>query len=177
MSWYRPSLEKLSQVAFLAMCIAVTAVAVQRLAVARSVRPDSAPPPIAEGTRLALHSNLQPGTAKASLVLALSTNCQFCTQSMGFYRRLAELDVVRDGSLSLGVASIQPPDQMREYLSTHRLAIASMAQLRESGVSIQGTPTLVLVGADGLVRKSWGGQLSSDGEQDVIKMARAAVAR
>ena len=177
MSWKLPGLERVSQVVFIVMCVVVTAVAVQRLTMASSGPPVSRVPPIAEGTRLPLHVDLRPGTARASLVLALSTNCQFCTESMGFYRQLGALDAVRDGRLRLSVVSAQAPDKMREYLASHRLDISRIVLLRESGVSVQGTPMLVLVRGDGIVSRSWVGQLLGDEEKDVIDSVREAVSR
>lgn len=177
MSWKLPGLERVSQVVFIVMCIVVTGVAVQRLTMASSGPTASRVAPIPEGTRLRIHDDLRPGTARASLVLALSTSCQFCTESMGFYRRLAELDVVRDGRLRLSVVSAQAPDKMREYLASHRLAISPVVLLRESGVSVQGTPMLVLLHGDGVVSKSWVGQLMDDEEEDVISAAREVASR
>lgn len=172
-----PGLEKLSQVAFIAMCVVVTAVAVQRFTMASSGRSVSRVPPIAEGTRLPVHQDLRPGTARATLVVALSTNCQFCTASMAFYRRLAGLDVVRDGRLRLSVVSAQAPDEMRAYLSSHRLDIAPVVSFRESGVPVQGTPMLVLLRGDNVVSKSWVGQLLSSEEEAVVSAVREAVSR
>ncbi|MEX2270146.1 MAG: hypothetical protein WD690_01655 [Vicinamibacterales bacterium] len=177
MSWKLPDLEKISQIVFIVMCLVVTTVAVQRLTFAGSGRAGAKAPPIAEGTRLRLHGDLLPVNAQASLVLALSTNCQFCTESMGFYRQLAELDVVRDGRLGLSVVSIQTPDQMREYLDGHRVPVGPIVLLRQSGVSIQGTPTVLLVRRDGVVGKSWAGQLTPDEEEDLVKAVRAAVSQ
>lgn len=178
MSLRFPGLERVSQLAFILMCVTVTAVGVQRLMAndsAAAVAERRAP--IEPGTKLELHEELRAGSARASLILGLSTACQFCTESMGFYRTLADLDVVRDGRLRLSVVSLQMPDAMRLYMSEHRLPIDPVVQFRESGVPIASTPAVILVKGDGVVERSWVGQLTKEEERLLIKTAREAVTR
>lgn len=178
MSLRFPGLERISQLAFILMCATVTAVGVQRLmANDAPAAPRKAPPPVEAGTKLELHDDLRAGSSRASLILGLSTACQFCTESMGFYRTLADLDVVRDGRLRLGVVSLQTPDAMRLYMSEHRLPIDPVVQFRESGVPIASTPAVFLVKGDGVVERSWVGQLAKEDERLLIKTAREAVMR
>ena len=170
MAWHRPSLEKLSQVAFIAMCVAVTAVGVQRVtrrpdAGAAAVRTAPLPP----GAKLALHERLRPAGARGAVVLALSTNCQYCTASMPFYHRLQALDAVKTGNLRLSVISLQPEPQMREYLASHSVTIDRIVRFPDSGMTIRGTPTLVLVNAEGEVVNSWAGQLRPDEEAEFLQ--------
>lgn len=168
MSWYRPSLEKLGNLAFIAMCIAVTALGVQRLTAERA--PTAGPPPPFEaGTRLALNSKLAPGGARVSAIIALSSNCQYCTASMPFYRRLADLPAAKDGRLKIGVVGIQSEAELREYMAGHGLAVLTVVELREAGVPVQATPTLLLVNADGAVTQSYSGRLRHDDEEAVVK--------
>lgn len=174
MAWYRPTLEKLSHVAFILMCVAVTAVGVQRFtsapaAGAAAPAPGARTAPISPGTKLALHETLRPGGARGSLVLALSTNCQYCTASMPFYNRLQALEAVANGRVRLSVIALQPAPQMREYLVSHDVRVDRIVQFPDAGVSIRGTPTLILVNADGEVVNSWAGQLEAAEEAAVIR--------
>lgn len=174
--WYRPTLERVSHVAFIVMCVAVTAVGVQRFSDARTTRDGTvAPAPFQPGTRLALPASLEAQGARGSVLLALSTNCQYCTASMPFYRRLRELDAVRAGALKLAVISLQPETQMREYLRTHDAGVDTIVTFADSGISIRGTPTLILVNARGEVVRSWTGQLRSDEEAEFVKALNGLV--
>ena len=173
MTWYRPTLERLSHVAFILMCVAVTAVGVQRFASTPGAGAAAAPggrvAPIPPGTKLALHETLRPGGARGSIVLALSTNCQYCTASMPFYSRLQALDAVANGRVRLSVVALQPAAQMREYLASHDVSVDRIVQFPDAGVNIRGTPTLILVNADGEVVNSWAGQLRADEEAEFVK--------
>lgn len=181
MAWYRPTLEKLSHVAFILMCVAVTAVGVQRFtstpAAGAAAVPGGRTAPIAPGTRLALHETLRPGGVRGSIVVALSTNCQYCTASMPFYNRLQALDAVANGRVTLSVIALQAAPQMREYLASHDVRIERIVQFPDAGVSIRGTPTLILVNADGEVVNSWAGQLETAEEAAVIREVNQLVLR
>lgn len=168
MSWFRPSLEKLGHVAFIAMCVVVVAVGVQRLLPA-SAAPTSAPPPVEAGTRFSLHPDLKPAASRASVVIALSSTCQFCTASMPFYRRLAELDAVRDGRARLAVIGLQPDDVVRDYMASNGLEVPSVVHVTRGGVPVQATPMLLIIDAQGAVTRSWAGKLPEADERAVIE--------
>ena len=172
MSWYHPSLEKFSNVVFIVMCLVVTAVGVQRFTgagagAAPAPRPPAAPP-FAAGTKLALHPSLTTGSSRASIVVALSTTCQFCTASMPFYRRLADQAAASDGRIKVGVVGLQPEVQIREYMAGNGLAVRTVIDLREAGVPVQATPTLLIVNGAGEVTRSWAGRLRPDEEEAVM---------
>jgi hypothetical protein len=176
MSWYRPGLERIGQLAFIVMCVVVSAVGIQRLRASPS--PAAArPAPMEPGMKVELHKALRSERARGSLVLALSTNCQYCTASMPFYGTLAALDVVRDGRIHLSAVSLQPEEQMRAYLDTHAVPVPSVVLFRDSGLVIQGTPTLVLVDRSGTVVNSWSGQLRPAEEEALVREVRTLAAR
>ena len=176
MSWYRPGLERIGQIAFIVMCVVVSAVGIQRL---RASPPPAAarPVPMAPGIKVQLHEQLRSQRARGSLVLALSTNCQYCTASMPFYSALASLDVVRDGRIHLSAVSLQPEEQMRTYLASHAVPEVPVVLFRDSGLVIQGTPTVVLLDRSGTVVNSWSGQLRPDEEEILVREVRTLASR
>lgn len=176
MSWYRPGLERIGQLAFIAMCLVVCAVGIQRL-LASPVAAPGRPAPLQPGTKVDLHQALKPNRAQGSLVLALSTNCQYCTDSMPFYRTLAALDVVSDGRIQLAAVSLQPEEQMRAYLESHQIAVRPVVLFRDSGLAIRGTPTVVLVDRSGTVVNSWAGQLQPAEEAALVREVQALASR
>ncbi|MDQ3068839.1 MAG: hypothetical protein M3R55_03810 [Acidobacteriota bacterium] len=102
------------------------------------------------------------------LLLVLSTTCRYCTQSMPFYTQLAKLPQVAAGRLRLSVVSLQSQEQMQAYLEANGLRMERIVSLRDSGLNITGTPVLVLVSPDGIVRDSWGGWLPPAQEAMVL---------
>lgn len=174
---FTPTLERVSQIAFIVMCVVVSAVGIQRLTPAAAEAPPARPGPFRAGEKITLHRDLEAGAAKATLVLGLSTNCRFCTASMPLYQRLTALDVVKDGRLRLGVVSLQAHDEMRKYLEAHHVAIGSIVPLADSGISLRGTPTAILVDRSGLVVNSWAGQLGPAEESALLSDVRRVSSR
>lgn len=167
-------LEKLGQLAFILMCIAVSGAAgTHMLASRKAAVVKGPPPPIEAGRQLKLPASASDNGKTASLLLMLSTNCRFCTESMPFYARLAELPAVREKRVRLSVISLQPPTLMQEYLSAHGLGVSAVFTVPEAGIAVPGTPTLVLAGADGVVVDSWYGALPPDAEDRVVTAVNA----
>src|SRR5262245_50547001 len=107
------------------MCVAIGAAAVQYTLVAskRAGAPaESVSAPMEAGTRLTLPANVT-SDAKGALLLALSTTCGFCTQSMDFYRELSRRPEVRAGVVRVVVLTVEPEEKMKEYLSSHGLGL------------------------------------------------------
>lgn len=161
--------ERLSQWLFLLMCAAVAAAAINHILLARSVPPPPAPRPVVEsGTTLTLPAAATGEGAAGSLLLVLSADCRFCTESMPFYRRLAERPEVQSGQVRLSVVSMQPRAEMREYLREHGLKASHVMSVPESGLRVGATPGIVLATREGVVRESWLGAVPSREEKRVI---------
>jgi hypothetical protein len=107
----------------------------------------------------------------STLLLALSPNCQYCTESAPFYRRLAaELSKT---PVHLTAVFPDHAQKAREYLTSLGVPVDDVRQVAPASLPIRGTPTLLLVDRDGIVRRVWAGQLSAEAERDVIETAGA----
>jgi hypothetical protein len=65
----------------------------------------------------------------------------------------------------------EPVDEQRKAVKrvTKRLRVVSAAA---PGLKIAGTPTLIVMGADRVVRSVWRGQLDKDREQQLLDQLR-----
>ncbi len=161
--------ERLGQWLFLLMCAAVAAAAINQIVLARSAPPPPAPRPVVEsGTTLTLPAATTGDGTANSLLLVLSVDCRFCTESMPFYRRLAARPEVQSGRVRLSVVSMQPLERMREYLREHDLAATHVMSVPESGLRVGATPGVVLATKEGVVRESWLGAVPPREEKRVI---------
>jgi hypothetical protein len=108
-----------------------------------------------------------------TLILALRKGCEFCEASMPFYRRLSAIE--HEGKASAHLLAIMPDNKTSgsEVLRTAGIEIESVFEQPLKSIQVLGTPTLLLLDASGKVEKAWVGQLSPDGEAEVI----AALAR
>ncbi len=104
--------------------------------------------------------------APKTLVLGLSTYCQYCRASANFYRSLIKQSEARP--FHVVVALRESPEVAKPYLSA--LGVDRATDIRTidlSSVGIGATPTLLMVDGGGTVRKTWTGKLSAAQEGDV----------
>ena len=108
-----------------------------------------------------------------TLVLALSTQCHFCTESAPFFRKLSES--VRPNVKMVAVLP-QPVPEGEQYLSGEGLQVDLVKQESLSRLGIRGTPTMLLINAAGIVSKVWVGKLEAKQQQQVLSLLSGSIA-
>jgi len=106
--------------------------------------------------------------AKATLVLALSTNCHFCQQSVPFYQRLVKMRSSAGDELKIVAVLPQDESSSSTYLKQQGITVDRLFSKPLSTISVRGTPTLILLDAGGKVLKSWPGLLNAGREKEVL---------
>ena len=154
-------LEVGSNVAIIVLALIVGAVVLRNYVF--TPRPAMAPP---QGTRLEL-PGVQWNERPQTLVMVLRKDCQFCSASAAFYRRLLE-ETTR---LHVPVIAALPdePAESQEYLRHIGIAVPDVRHVSLSSLGVGATPTLVLVDARGAVARSWVGQLPAAREAEVLR--------
>lgn len=122
-------------------------------------------PTIGKGQRLNL-SNLNWTPQKDTLILALSTNCHFCTESAPFYKRVAIAS--RKRGLPVIAVFPQPVQEAKSYLSRQGLSFNGVLEAPLSSIQVSGTPTLLLIDQQGVVERVWIGKLSAEKEKEAL---------
>jgi len=102
-----------------------------------------------------------------TLVLALSTQCHFCTESAPFFRKLSESARPNVKMVAVLPQSIPEGEQ---YLSGEGLQVDLVKQESLSRLGIRGTPTMLLVNGAGVVTKVWVGKLEAKQQQQVLSL-------
>ncbi len=104
--------------------------------------------------------------SRATLVLALSTTCRFCTESAPFYRELTKY--AKERNIRTIAILPQPLNEASTYLSNENVRVDEIRQNELSAVHVTGTPTLLLIDSKGTVQGSWIGKLPEQSEKDVL---------
>jgi rhodanese-related sulfurtransferase len=114
-------------------------------------------------------------TNAKTLLLAIAPGCDFCATSAPFYRVLSK-EVAQNSRLRLIALlpeSAGPDGGFLDSISIPRDRVR-MVSLKSLG--IEGTPTLILVDANGIATKSWVGKLNPEQEAEVLdSLAEEAV--
>jgi len=102
---------------------------------------------------------------KRTLVLALSTQCHFCTDSAPFFQRIQK---ERPEGLKMVAVLPQAVDEGRKYLDGEGVHVDDVKQATLSTIGVTGTPTMLLVDGKGTVAKVWEGKLQPDQQAGVL---------
>ena len=101
---------------------------------------------------------------RQTLILAISSTCQFCTSSAPFYERLVQ----SRADTRLVAIVPQSVEEGQKYLKRLQVQVDEVKQVELSSIGVQGTPTLLLIDSAGVIKKSWIGQLSPSQEIEVL---------
>jgi hypothetical protein len=96
-----------------------------------------------------------------TLVVAVRKGCIYCERSYPLYRRLSGLE--HDNNLKAHMLVVMPDDAASgaALLSSQGITSQSVAGIPLNNIKVSGTPTLLLVGADGRLLQSWVGELDA----------------
>lgn len=155
------------------IAIIIVALLFSAFLVSRYLLPDSAPKP----TALAKNGGVKPGIklqfsgidwskSEKTLVLALSTSCRYCTESVPLYQKLAQQKAGRSNVRLLAVMP-QSFDEAQRYLNEHGVSVDEIRQVGLDEINVKGTPTLIMVDQTGTVIHSWVGKLPPEKETEV----------
>ena len=161
-------IQLLANIAIILASILLAGLAVKRFILPTYSKPDSlAPPPITASMKLSL-PGVDWGKGDRTLLMVLSTNCHFCTESAPFYQRLAQQKVGR-ADVRLVASLPQTTAEAQKYLADHGVTVDEVRQSTPGATYTQATPTLILVDKTGSVISSWVGKLTTDKEGEVLE--------
>lgn len=120
---------------------------------------------IALGTKFAL-KNVDWQANDKNLVFAVSTQCHFCTESAGFYRKLVE--ACKQQHVHTIAVLPQTPTEAQAYLGGEGVSVDEIKQSDLPTLEVSGTPTLLLVDHTGAVKRVWVGKLPDTKENEVM---------
>ena len=123
-------------------------------------------PRIPAGTKAALSGVDWAGNGQ-TLLLVLSRDCHFCTESAPFYQRLTRETA---GRADVHLVAVFPQEvaEGRKYLDNLGIPISEVRQAAPGSTGAGGTPTLILVDTNGVVKNSWVGKLSAPEESEIL---------
>jgi hypothetical protein len=155
------------------LAIAVVALLLCIVSVKKFLLADGNPmlsPSVNLGTRISI-SDVNWKDSRETLLVVLQEGCRFCSESAPFYKRLVA-KASENGSIRLIAVLPQSPSEAHRYLDTLGVSIANVKQSNLSGINVPGTPTLLLLDDQGIVRASWVGRLSAEKEIEVLDIVR-----
>jgi hypothetical protein len=168
-----PSLDKLTNVAILGLCIVIAGDLVYR----DVIRPHAAataqagparPVPLKAGEAFPKLAGLKQEPGKPSLLLVVRSGCKYCTESVPFYKELVrEVRASKIPVQLIGVC-LESDKACADYFSQTQVAVDATIGAPNGLEKIQGTPTIVMLDPSGKVAETWVGALNPDRQKAVI---------
>jgi thioredoxin-related protein len=103
-----------------------------------------------------------------SLVLALSTSCHFCKESLPFYKDLSEKS---QGRLDVIAVLPQTESEAQTYVQDAAVKTTQVVSASLDTIGVYATPTLLLVDNNGKVQDAWVGLLDEKTQQKLLAVA------
>lgn len=103
-----------------------------------------------------------------ALLLALNTNCGYCTESVPFYNQLAKDQQVA-GDPKITALFPNSASEVERFAQANGLKVKAISSVNFGGLNVSATPTLILVDRDGKIIDFWIGKLSEEGQQEVLR--------
>jgi hypothetical protein len=116
----------------------------------------------------------QPGTP--TLVLALSKNCHFCQESVGFYQKLTSIKNSSPQGLRIVAVLPESKEEAATYLKENGIGVDEVVSAPVFNLGVSGTPTLLLLDGQNKLDEIWVGKLSSEQETQVINRLKKVCA-
>lgn len=103
------------------------------------------------------------GKTPNTILLAADINCQFCTQSLPFYKKLAAASRENPAVRVVGVFK-NKEEEVRQYLREHNVELDFISNVDLVKVRVDTTPTVIWVDANRKISGSYEGLLREDQE-------------
>lgn len=100
-----------------------------------------------------------------SLVLGISTTCHFCSESLPFYKQLADQ---LQGRLEMYAVLPQTQNEAGHYLADAGLSAVHPVSADLGSLGISATPTLLLLDSSGKVKSVWLGKQDEAGQKRIL---------
>ena len=158
------SLEKAANIAVIVAALLFMFVVI-RTEISKRAAPDSA--------QTELPSNVVnlPGVhfprQNKSLIIAVSTTCHFCQESLPFYK---DVSVRSKGKTDVIALLPQPEAEAKAFIQNAGISATQIVSAKLSTIGVTGTPTMLLVDEKGDVERVWKGELDEKRRQEVLSL-------
>jgi hypothetical protein len=108
-----------------------------------------------------------------NVVIAMTTTCSFCADSLPFYQRLSQAVIDGGPGISLLVVSPEPTEVMSSFLKTNKVKISNVLQASFPSIGVIGTPTVIALDSGGTVKRVFRGLLDNSRQDEVLSLVKA----
>lgn len=167
---FRSRIEKATNLAIVVAAVACAAAWTRYGVMTPSVSPQrTVAPQYSVGDTLASVPEIAALESKPMLLLFLSSGCNVCTESLGFYREVIEHTRRTGARVRIVAASRESHDAFANYLAINRVHPDETISIKDdSPFNLTRVPTLLLIDETRRVTATWLGRLSGTPASEVL---------
>ena len=139
-----------------------------------SHRPDLRAMPLVKTGELVRLPGFTPGSAQSTLVLVLSSQCQYCLDDLPFYKQLSAFRKSSGDSIHLVAVLPERTSSAREFLNNAGMGADDVLSMTPRRLGVQLLPTLLLLDREGKLEQFWVGELNRNQQEEVLAVLRRA---
>ncbi len=165
------SLDKLTNMAILLVCIVVIADMIYRDMSSAPLRAPTSTArlePFRRGEAFPRMTGLRQESGKSSLLLVVKSSCKYCKDSIPFYQRLVNEIRSTNAAVQLVGLCLESDTACANYFSETQVPVDVTLGAPNGLPRIQRTPTIVMLDPNGNVAEIWVGALGEDGQKAVL---------
>jgi len=111
--------------------------------------------------------------ASKTLVVFLSSSCQYCIDSIPFYRKLTHDRSHAAGQFQLVIVGIESSERMTGLLRTYQLSADQLVSAPRRTLRVGAIPTVILTDRRATIRRIWVGQQPGPRQAAILGILRS----
>jgi thioredoxin-related protein len=166
----KTALDTAANVAIIVACAIATVALIRNQLFPTRPAPPGSPAIAQKGERFDQLKAVVPAGSRRALIAALSPACQYCDESLTFYKQIVDERDQRKSPVKFiaAVSTEGVKAEEAQKLATAGARPDALVQIDFAAVKVPGTPTLMLVDDEGEVLDVWVGKLDASGQQKVL---------
>lgn len=133
-----------------------------------SRRPDPATVPLVKIGQAIKLPGVSPGAARLTLVIVLSSQCEYCLHDLPLYQRLSAARSSSGGILHLAAVLPEKTATATAFLNSSGVATDNVLSMAPLELGVQMVPTLLLLDENGKLKRYWAGEMNREREREVM---------
>lgn len=103
-----------------------------------------------------------------TLIIALSSKCDHCTETVPFWKRVIETNIENKNATRIVAVFPETAVEVGRYLHEQQLGLNTIPGINYKAINLPGTPSAVLLDNEGKIVNFWIGKPSKDAEQEIL---------
>lgn len=122
-----------------------------------------------KGSAFSLIPSVDYGKNSQTLVIALSSRCDHCNESIPFFKQLLEANTGKSDSTRIVAVFPEKAEEVWSYITQQQLDVNPIPGIDYKALNLPGTPSTILIDSEGKILNFWIGKPSKDAEKEIME--------